>query len=473
MPQLVLKDFNLGGMSDSPFQGLPNSLYKVIGMDIHSVPGIMKLSQALKKESGSTLNGFCKRRVVCSNGETYFFEAGTGTIYRRTSAGAWSVAYTTVPTSGGAGCLGAFEYNGYVYWATQNYLHRITTANALTGTWAVLDANWKLFGVTDADFHPMRVVNDVLWIGDGNQICKVDGTTFTGGAFQKIKSPHRVSALGENAGSLLIGTYVSSDVNRCAIFDWDTVSNSYTSDPKVMEVGVNCFLPTTDFPVAQCGNKGNFYYYDGFRWKKYKRIPGDWSAGKTAVVYEDAAVNVNGTVLFAPSNVAGNPVTFGVYELGGYDPKYPDVMHVRHLLSSAQSTGISVGCLAAVGDKLLAAWQDASTVGADVTDTANKTAIGVVQGRFVAAERDVNKQFRVIVGYKALPSGTSISPGYYDAGAGLVAVPGSPAFKVDSARKVVTTDGAQVPKSAMISFYIEVVGSGNSTPEIDSITIDW
>ena len=44
MGETIFKDFNLGGMADSLYQGLANSLYRVVGMDIHSTPGILKLA---------------------------------------------------------------------------------------------------------------------------------------------------------------------------------------------------------------------------------------------------------------------------------------------------------------------------------------------------------------------------------------------------------------------------------------------
>lgn len=143
---IKIENINLGGISDSDYQGPTNSQAKIVGLDIHSMPGLIRVNQALKKDSGTTVTEFCKVRIACSDGNTYWFSSDSGKIWKRTSAGVYSLVYTTVPTSGEAKCLGAREYNGYIYWATQNHLHRI----ALTGLsdWSTNnEANWQDFSL--------------------------------------------------------------------------------------------------------------------------------------------------------------------------------------------------------------------------------------------------------------------------------------------------------------------------------------
>ena len=118
------------GLSDSKFSGILGSVYRCVGLDLHSEPGLLKVHQKLTKNSGTTVTEFCRVKVACSNGYSFWFSYTSGKIWARTSAGVWSLAYTTVPAAGSAGCLGAIEYNGYVYWATQSRLHRIILASA-------------------------------------------------------------------------------------------------------------------------------------------------------------------------------------------------------------------------------------------------------------------------------------------------------------------------------------------------------
>jgi hypothetical protein len=122
MPQSVitLKDFNLGGQADSDFQGAANSLARIVGWDLHSEPAIMKVSQALTEESGGTVDELCKVVVECSDGNSYWFSSSSGKIWKRTDAGVWSLVSTNAQGS----CLGAFEHNGFIYYATAEYLGR-------------------------------------------------------------------------------------------------------------------------------------------------------------------------------------------------------------------------------------------------------------------------------------------------------------------------------------------------------------
>lgn len=142
MATIQIKDIFLGGRSDSKWYGIPNSIPRIVGFDLHSVPGLLKVNQKMTKEtSGVPPDEFCKVYISSSNGNSYWFSSISGKIWQRTSAGTWSLAYTTVPTSGGAGCLGAAEYNGWIIWATQDQIHRIAVVNA-TGA-----SNWTTYAV--------------------------------------------------------------------------------------------------------------------------------------------------------------------------------------------------------------------------------------------------------------------------------------------------------------------------------------
>src|SRR3990167_8832184 len=163
------------GLSDSKWSGIVGSVYASIGLDIHSTPGLLKVHQKLSKNSGSTVTEFCRLKVSASNGYSFWFSYTSGKIWARSSAGTWSLAYTTAPAAGGAGCLGAAEYNGFIYWATESRLHRVTIAGA-DDSWAAgaVSLDWQTFSVTDASFHPMAIQDLSLFIGDGYKVCEVD-----------------------------------------------------------------------------------------------------------------------------------------------------------------------------------------------------------------------------------------------------------------------------------------------------------
>lgn len=180
MPQIFPNGIN--GLSDSKFAGAPGSAYRLVGVDYRSTPGLTKVHQAMSLDSptsgGNTLDEFCKVALAVSDGSTLWFSSESGKIWRENN-GTWTLVHTTVPTSGDAGCTGAEEYEGYVYWATEDYLHRIFV-DALGLTWADnVDQNYGEFqyGVRD---HPMALQNLQLFVADGTTIGSVDasfGTT--------------------------------------------------------------------------------------------------------------------------------------------------------------------------------------------------------------------------------------------------------------------------------------------------------
>src|SRR4030042_1227099 len=106
---IPIDNFNLGGLADSKYSGEKYSLYRLIGFDLHSTPGVLKVAQKLTKDSGATVDEFVKCQVTSSNGNTYHFSSTSGKIWERTNAGVWSLVYTTSPAVGDAGCLGAAE----------------------------------------------------------------------------------------------------------------------------------------------------------------------------------------------------------------------------------------------------------------------------------------------------------------------------------------------------------------------------
>src|SRR4051794_4880970 len=101
MSKILLNAFNQGGVADSLYSGVKNSLARLVGWDIHSIPGLLQVNQRLTKDSGSTIDELCKVAVDCSNGIRVWFSAESGKIWTE-DAGAYALVYTTAPPSGEA-----------------------------------------------------------------------------------------------------------------------------------------------------------------------------------------------------------------------------------------------------------------------------------------------------------------------------------------------------------------------------------
>jgi len=379
---IQIKDINLGGIADSKYQGQKNSVSEMVGFDVHSEPGLLKHNQKLTKENGQLIDDLVKKILPCSDGNVYLFGSTNGKIWKRTSAGAYSLEATAAPAAGAVGIIDAWEYQGYIYYSMESRLGRV--AVGVPTNWAGRNDSWATFINTDADFHPMQEVNAVLYIGDAENLAQVDAGVFTENATDPldIKVPLRTKSLGKILTDLLIGTFVNAYRVATEILRWNTWSESWSVSDEIPEIGINCFLKTDNFVLVNAGTKGNFYLYNGSQLDNYKRIPGSWSGSEEALVHPNASCNMFGLPLFGLSNVSGNPAKQGVYSLGGYDRNYPKILNLEWLLSNGYYENIDIGSIELAGTILLVSWKQQNTTTMTIADpcVASMTAHGLSNG---------------------------------------------------------------------------------------------
>ena len=362
---MIIRQNNFsGGLSDSLNIGVKGSFYEGAGLDIHSEPGVLKVNQALTKESATTVVGLVKTVVQGSDGKTYLGD-DDGNIYIRTSTGSYSSAYRD---ASGDATLGIDEYDGYFYWATETELHRM----AIAGNWTTdvdSGASWPAtFTNGDDAYHPMLQVENTFFIGDGRAIASVDDTgTFTANGtpdvtFGSLPHGYRARCFHQYDIDLLIGAGVTSTTNKARVFRWDTVSSTYLSTDDINEVGVNAFIPIGNSVFAQCGKFGNFYFYDGKNLVEppAKKLRGTYSPSKYMEVYPEAVTNLKGLPLFGVSNGSGNPCLQGVYSLGRYDKNYPLALNLEYVVSPNVTSNIEIGVIHAVGSDLIVCWKNSN-----------------------------------------------------------------------------------------------------------------
>jgi len=469
---IPMDNWNMGGLSSSKFSGKKNSFFKIIGFNMHDTPGIITVEQKMTKDSATTVTELCKVSVNSSNGAQYWFSSDSGKIWERTSAGAWRLVHTTTPAAGAALCLGAAEYQGYIYWATQSRLHRITVANASTNDWAT-DAveDWATFTNTDISFHPMysHPSQQILYIGDANYVAQVDAGTFSANALD-IKTPLRIKSLGQIATDLLIGTYVADTVTKTEIIRWNGWSVSFTNSDPIPEIGINAFLQADNFTLVQAGNKGNLYYYNGEQLELYGRIPGDYSSTAYGEVYPYSVANKEGQILFGFSNGSGNPADQLIYRIARHDKDYPYIMDQPYPISARSGsdfvlTGLSLGAILVVGSDIYVSWKSGSTYGIDKLDASNKLDGAYIESRIMTVNREeFANMSKIVVSYADLPASTDIDM-YIDRNyAGY----GSALAKVDDVdRNIISTKDEQTDFSTL-QLKIKVTTNSNDAPKIES-----
>lgn len=365
---ILVQNFNDGGLSDSKFSGIANSLYKFIGFDPHSTPGILKAAQRMDKNSTALIDEFCMARLSSSNGRTYWGSYESGKIWERDQNGIWTLVTTISSGSGQSKILNLAEYQGVIYIFTQLKIHKIvaTDAEGATEWGSNLVQNWATFGNGDLEYHPTIEQNLVLYIGDGNYIAQIDDGVFSQNALD-VKDPLRVKSLGKIGTRILAGTYIADNITKTQIVDWDTFSDSFRVSDTIDEVGIHAFLEADNYTYCYCGYSGNLYIYNGEALELYKKIPGDYSPTARAVVNPTSVANKEGEILFGVSNVEGNPCDQALYRIGRNSRPYKYILDTPYPISQRYGTdfvltNVEIGGVLVVGSDIYMAWRRRSTI---------------------------------------------------------------------------------------------------------------
>lgn len=463
---IILQQIN--GLSDSKWSGIAGSVSVAVGLDIHSTPGLTKVQQKLTKESGATVTEFCKVKVACSNGYSFWFSADSGKIWARTSGGSWSLAYTTSAAAGEHKCLGAMEFNGYIFWATQSRLHRIAIANA-DDAWASVDADWATFAVTNASYHPMALQDLTLFIGDGNRVTSVTAAFAFNNNALDIKTPLVIKTMTDYELDILIGTEVASTVNETEIIRWDCVSTSWNTSDPIPENGINAFIKDDNYLYVNAGRAGNLYFYNGEKLEPYKRVPGTYTSTAYGYVHPNSSANFRGVPVFGFSNGTGNPALQGVYSFGSYSKDYPKVLDLSFVISPDVVATIEIGAILVADFTLLVAWKSGSSYGVDAIDYTAKYASAYFETMMLFQDqRDVAKGLKEVAAcYNSLPASTGITFSYSINGAAYVAMTSVTDSEMSRIYAQLTYDG----KIGSLQIKVAFTVSSNNAPTMECLEV--
>jgi hypothetical protein len=472
---IPIERYNLGGLAYSKWSGPKNSLYKLIGFDPHSIPGILLVEQKLTKDSGVTVDEFCKARVNCSNGSQFWGSSTSGKIWERTSAGVYRLVHTVTPAAGTAYILDMVEHEGYIYIATQSRLHRILVTDADDNDWATdCVEDWATFSITDANFHPMfsHPSQQILYIGDGNYLAQVDTGVFTANALD-IKTPLRIKSLGQLGTDILIGTYVADTVTETEIIRWNGWSVSFTNSDPIPEVGINAFLPADNMVLVQAGKAGNIYRYNGEQLDLFGKIPGEYSSTAYGEVYPQSVANKEGQILFGFSNGSGNPADELVYRIGRYSRDFPYIMDQPYPISERSGTdfvltGLEIGGILVVGSLIFVAWKHGTSYGIDKLDVSNKLNGAYFESRVMAVNREELANFaKSLVCYAELPASTAIDMYLNKNYAGY----GSALSKLDDTDRNIVESNDEGTTFTTLQLKVKVTTSVNNAPKLENSAI--
>lgn len=468
-----IDNLNLGGIAESNYQGNKNTVAEAIGLDIHSEGGLIKVNQALKDDNTGTGDNKINDNVILvsvSGGGGYIWAFGTGTdrkVWKKTvSTNTWTYQ-GQVTSSFDDRIFNAFLYNGYIYYTGGLYLGRIGVADA----WASRDDDWATFS-SSANDHPMRIVNDTLYIGDHSLIAQVDGGVFSANALD-IASDLIITALGKSNTDLLIGTKnVYDSAGECEIFKWNTWSDSWSYADTVPEKGINAFLEIDNFIMVNAGVNGKIYLFDGYRLDPYKKIKGNYGNSATMKVYVNAVLNFGGIGLFGVSNLNGNPSVQGIWSLARTNKDTPFVLNIENKISTSAITNLKISsmCLypTSAGDQYMVSWRSgvagSYVYGVDIIDLENKEAISHFISKVIYVSRCAMDEYKIIsVPYKNLPEGTNIKI-YKKLNNG--ATFDEITTTNDTKRQMIEAK-AVVGSGGVLQMKIELIANDNTAPEVE------
>lgn len=348
------------GISDSAILGNE----AIIGCDIFSEPGILKIQNALEADSSRVndpayfpitgmpvadvtnynTQGETVRTVLTERGQ--LFSGGNANFLAASNLSqgwdvcVWNSSYTVVSyAQSGVGYIGVIYHDptdeGAFAW-------NAAEIGSLTGTHCI-----KLLLGQDGYMY----FTNGQYIG---RITDITGTfssitvTSTSNALDLKKGIYAVT-LEELGSRLMIGTQrgysyaTRQSFNGADIYPWDRVSSSFNLPVRINENGMNAMISHRNQLYFSAGDDGRIYVTDGTSYQLVKRLPFT-KVGKynpLSFVYPNAmCINQQGHLMVGLSaNYGANyPTTTGIWEIGltqGYPTHLPFVSRDNNLGDSS------------------------------------------------------------------------------------------------------------------------------------------
>lgn len=248
-----MPDFNkfYNGQGKSRFD--QEGFDQLTNVDVWSEVGSIKCRLALAADTTTNAPNEPCVQATAPTGTQYFFSTTSGKIWKRATAGTYSV----ITANANEDHRGAQYYNGYIYYWTATKLGRF-----VYDTEASRNNSFGTF--TNGNAYGSCEENLTLFIADGKYVASVNTSgTFSANALDIPAQYTGTCLIPDGYTNILIGTIIGSKVQLCRAFLWDTYSDSFTLSDEIPEVGINCFINADETIIAQCGIIGKLYEWTG------------------------------------------------------------------------------------------------------------------------------------------------------------------------------------------------------------------
>jgi len=468
---LLITKFS-GGLSSGSKSGIAGSFRWAQACDIHSDPDVLQVSAKTTKDSGTTIVDLpmfsCTNTV---NTNTYVL-GDTGKLYKRTSAGVWSVV-TTLAGANAEG-MGFFSGTNLIYGVSGDTQFTLDPASdAVVASYRALNS---------ASYHPVEPFLDKVFTGSGRELVSTDASaidytsTTTGGGIT-IDFNYQIRCL-KNLGNWLFIGATADNSSDARYFLWDGYSSKYNYSRTLKgEDGINAAVMDDEGAILIfAGKQGDVYQLSSIdaplvKLKQLPRIEKD----KTIEVYPQAVENYQGRSLFGFSSGTSATAERGVYSRASAGKDYSKVFNMDYAISTETTTGttLQIGNLLAIDtNTLMIGWRDASTYGMDKVDGSSVQATALYESLIHDAGkpfmRKYYKNFKIILGAN-LATGEAITLSYKaDQAASWTSI-GTMTFASDGAikEKRLKTD----IKAAELELQLSITASGSTAPKVDALAV--
>lgn len=453
MPIIQLKDFNLGGIAYSDYQGPANSLAEINGIDLHAEGGIMQAYQDFKNITfdETPIAGGLIREL---NSNIYQFS--NNRIYK------YSSAYNTFFYTRGLNGVrptDSLEFGTYTYFTDNNRsVWRVLTDNIETAT-VQMFINNTLDSYNSDYGRVMFKKNNRLFIANKNKVASIDldGTIILDDL--DIEEEFNITAIDEFQNDLVIAT---SNGVYSKIYRWDTYEVSWINVAIIEERKISAFLKDGGGLLAFTEGIGNIYFYNGVSAQWLKSLKGDWSQNASIKIKPHAVTKYNRDILFGISQgVSSSPdIPKGVYSYSRTGPDYPRVMSLLKEVEGSVTYDIqhtTQGLFVSLDDK------------AYLIDATSKLETASYATRVIDVNRNNLKDFSLYVNYKKFPEVCVLQ--LFERRNGETVWSEVSLTQNEKYSRFETS--VKLLETNTIQFKIVHTSSGNDTPEVESLIIDY
>lgn len=407
MSTFIIKSYK-GALADYENAGIYGSFKFGSGLDIRKRRDSLSAQQALVDDLAvGTFDAEVVAVVASADGNSYWGLAN-GKIYKRTSAGVYSLVYTD--TDGVLTGMGEWVNDAgdtFLYWATLTKLHRkrLLGTGYTNANWSDVDATvngqtYPKTNLTSGTNHRMKPVNGVFLINNVNTMAFVGwDDSYTNNSLQLIPGNSAQDFIDTGLSAKIAANRIDTGESSM-LYLWDTVSQNYNDKMPLPFSNINALIET-EIGIVQYGTNGELYFYGDQSKLPVTAFPG---GGRVAV---DGLENDAGLALLGSyGNGAGKT---GIYTYGRRRKNADFVLNLDYPFDATTITSVKK-----IGSTILFAYKitgSPTVYGVKKVSTTAKVAQAIYQSLDlrVPDELDRDAEFtKVELKMAPLPEGCSV-----------------------------------------------------------------